>query len=231
MAILVVEDDADLSELVAHHLRREGWEVDVVADGAKALAEARARAYQLIVLDLMLPGLPGLELCRRLRREPDTAAVPIIMLTARTSEADRVVGLELGADDYVTKPFSPRELVARVRAVLRRGRPDGPPVMHEVMTFGPLRIDRDAYQVTRNGEVVQLTPTQLRMLFLLAGNLGRAFTREQLVQHACGGDIFVEARTIDSHISRMRSLLGTAPDGGAYIETVRGVGYRFRNPA
>ena len=229
-AILVVEDDADLSELIAHHLRREGWEVEVVADGALAIEQARAQPPQLVVLDLMLPGLPGLEVCRRLRREAPTAGVPIIMLTARSSEADRVVGLELGADDYVTKPFSPRELVARIRAVLRRGPRAELPAVHEVLEVGPLRIDRDAYQVTRAGQPVALTPTQLRMLFLLAGNPARAFTREQLVQHACGGDIFVEARTIDSHVSRMRSLLGPTPDGGAYIETVRGVGYRFRMP-
>jgi two-component system, OmpR family, alkaline phosphatase synthesis response regulator PhoP len=227
-AVLVVEDDNDLSDLVAHHLRREGYDVTSVNDGARAVELTRADPPALIILDLMLPGLPGLEVCRRIRSQPQTAGVPIIMVTARSSEADRVVGLELGADDYVTKPFSPRELVARVRAVLRRGLREEVPARRERLDFGELQIDLDAYRVTLRGETVALTPTQLKMLFLMASHPERAFTREQIIQQACGGDIFIEARTVDSHVSRIRSQLGEAPGGGWYVETVRGVGYRFR---
>jgi two-component system, OmpR family, alkaline phosphatase synthesis response regulator PhoP len=225
--ILLVEDDADLAALVAHHLRREGYAVSEESDGARAVEAAKRATPQLVILDLMLPGLPGLEVCRRLRLEEGTSRVPIIMLTAKSSETDRVVGLELGADDYVTKPFSPRELVARVRAVLRRGERHDP-VTRQPIVRGELRIDLDSYRVTRGGEPLALTPTQLKMLALLAQNPGRAFTRGQLIQHACGGDIYVEERTVDSHVSRIRSQLGQLPDGGWYIETVRGVGYRFR---
>jgi DNA-binding response OmpR family regulator len=227
-AVLVVEDDQDLSELVAHHLRREGYDVASEPDGGRAIERTRRDPPDLVILDLMLPGVPGLEVCRRLRLQPETSGVPIIMLTARASEADRVVGLELGADDYVTKPFSPRELVARVRAVLRRGTRDELPPRREVLDFGELRVDLGAYRVTVRGEPVPLTPTQLRMLFLMASHPERAFTREQIIQQACSGDIFVEARTVDSHVSRIRSQLGEAPGGGWYVETVRGVGYRFR---
>ncbi len=226
--ILLVEDDADLAALVAHHLRREGFAVDEQSDGARAVEAVRHAPPQLVILDLMLPGLPGLEVCRRIRLHRETAHVPIIMLTAKSSETDRVVGLELGADDYVTKPFSPRELVARVRAVLRRGDRD-PPAGREPIVRGELRIDLQAYRVTLAGEPLALTPTQLKMLALLAQNPGRAFTRGQLIEHACGGDIYVEERTVDSHVSRIRSQLGQLPDGGWTIETVRGVGYRFRD--
>lgn len=226
--LMVVEDDADLANLVAHHLRREGFDVVCVRDGAEAVEAARKAPPQLVILDLMLPGLPGLEVCRRLRQGRGTAGVPIIMLTAKASETDRVVGLEVGADDYVTKPFSPRELVARVRAVLRRGTHEAAPPPAEPIVHGALRIDLASYRVTFRGHPLKLTPTQLKILSLLARHPGRAFTREQLIEHACGGDIYVEERTIDSHVSRIRSQLGEAPGGGWYIETVRGVGYRLR---
>jgi phosphate regulon transcriptional regulator PhoB len=221
--VLVVEDEPDIRHLIAHHLAREGYRCREVASGAEALRAVRASTPDLIVLDLMLPEVDGIEVCRRLRGEPRTAAIPIIMLTAKSDEVDRVVGLELGADDYVTKPFSPKELVARVRAVLRRARPD---TQGRVYREGPVVLDPSRHAVTVRGAEVSLTPKEFDLLQVLLEAAGRVLTREHLLTHVWGyahADQ-IESRTVDVHVRRLRAKLG---DEGRRIATVKSVGYRF----
>jgi phosphate regulon transcriptional regulator PhoB len=221
--ILVVEDEPDIRALVVLHLEREGFRCRTAASGPDALREAKARRPDLIVLDLMLPGLGGLEVCRRLRSDRETAGVPIIMLTAKADEVDRVVGLELGADDYVVKPFSPKELVARARAVLRRARPvEGA----SVLSAGPLSLDAARHVVTLDGHALVLTPKEFDLLHALLEAAGRVLSREHLLNHVWGyarADE-IESRTVDVHIRRLRAKLG---DVGNRIATVKSVGYRF----
>ncbi|MBK5910219.1 phosphate regulon transcriptional regulatory protein PhoB [Rhodothalassium salexigens] len=219
--ILFVEDEASLTELVRYNLERENFDVTCAADGEEGLMMATEVPPDLILLDWMLPNLSGIEICRRLRRNTATASVPIIMLTARTEEADRVRGLDTGADDYITKPFSPRELIARINAVLRRVRPG---LSGEVLRYGDIVLDSKSHKVTRNDRPVHLGPTEFRMLRHFLENPGRVFSREQLLDAVWGHDVYVELRTVDVHIRRLRKALNTddLPD---LIRTVRSAGY------
>jgi two-component system phosphate regulon response regulator PhoB len=220
--ILVVDDEPDATELLAFNLQQAGYQVTTAVDGAEALHQAQALVPDLIVLDLMLPKLNGLEVCRTLKRDARTAAVPILMLTAKSAEIDRVVGLELGADDYVTKPFSPRELVLRVKNLLRRGQ--GPPQPQEHYRIGSLTIDLPRHEVTVAGQPVVLTATEFKLLVLLVERRGRVQSREQLLRDVWGYDTAIDTRTVDTHMRRLRQKMGTS---AACLETVRGLGYRM----
>ena len=222
--ILIVEDEEDILELVTYNLKREGYNTVGAGSGEDALAEAAARTPDLILLDLMLPGVDGLEVCRRLKKEPRTDGIPVIMLTAKGEEADIVAGLELGADDYVTKPFSVRVLVARVRAALR-GKRRGAPESDDVIHAHDIEIDPSRYRVTVAGEPVPLTLTEFNVLRTLAARPGRVYTRYQIVDAVHGQDYPVTDRSVDVQIVGLRRKLGPA---GSCVETVRGVGYRFR---
>lgn len=225
--ILVVEDERDLAELVAYNLREAGHDVTCIHDGATALAEIQRNTPDLLVLDVMLPDLSGLEICRRLRRNPQTLRLPVIMLTARSDEVDRVVGFEVGADDYVPKPFSPRELVLRVDAILRRTAQTEAPEGPQVIALGDLVIDVPAHRVEVQGEEVPLTALEFRLLLDLASRAGRVQSRDALLERVWGYAPNVETRTVDTHVKRLREKLGVA---SAQIETVRGVGYRALKP-
>lgn len=221
--ILIVEDDADIAESLRYNLEREGLKTRTAETGEKGLTaalDAQAGAPALIILDIMLPGMSGTELCRRLRREPQTRRTPIIMLTARTSEAERVAGLDLGADDYITKPFSVRELMARVRAVLRRVDADTQARYED----DHLQIDFAEMRVVCEGSSVKLTRKEFALLSMLAKSAGRVATRQQLLDNVWGYQYFGDTRTLDVHIRRLRQKLGPCGDA---IETVVGVGYRF----
>jgi len=220
--VLVVDDEPDLLELVRINLAQSGYTVETAASGSDALAALRRAPPDVMILDLMLPDLSGTELCARVRADQRLAALPIIMLTAKSEEIDRVVGLELGADDYVTKPFSPRELALRVRAVLRRRAPTGEEA--RVLEHGALRVDPDSHRASVDGREITLTAKEFQLLVALMGRPGRVMTRERLVDEVWGSDITVTSRTIDTHLKRLREKLGRAGD---LIETVRGVGYRF----
>lgn len=222
--ILVVDDEKDIRELVRYNLARDGYKVECAQTGEEALRTARSAAPDLIVLDLMLPGLDGLEVCKRLKAERQTAAVPIVMLTAKGEDADVVAGLELGADDYVIKPFSPRVLLARVRAVLRRSEEpaEAEPAM---IRRGGLVIDPARHQVTVDGEPANLTALEMRVLIALARRPGLVLTRYQIVDASQGEGVGVTDRSVDVHIVSLRRKLGAC---GPLIETVRGIGYRFK---
>lgn len=225
--ILVVEDEPDMAELVAMRLRREGYLAEIASDGQEALQKARADPPDLLVLDLMLPKVSGTEVATELRHDPRTANVPIVMLTAKGEESDVIVGLKLGADDYVTKPCSLSVLVARIGAVLRRTVPAGP-AAHSPITLGLVRIDPDQHQVKVDGRPVVLTRTEFRILLALASARGRVLSRYQLVDEAMGPSTIVTDRTIDVHVAALRRKLGKAR---RYIQTVRGVGYRLDTEA
>jgi two-component system phosphate regulon response regulator PhoB len=220
--VLVVDDEPDLLELVRVNLSQSGYTVETAASGTDALAALRRAPPDVMVLDLMLPDLSGTELCARVRADQRLTGLPIIMLTAKSEEIDRVVGLELGADDYVTKPFSPRELALRVRAVLRRRAPSGDEA--RVFEHGDLRVDPDSHRASVSGKEISLTAKEFQLLVALMGRPGRVMTRERLLDEVWGSDITVTSRTIDTHLKRLREKLGSAGD---LIETVRGVGYRF----
>ena len=220
--ILVVDDEPDALDLVAFNLKQAGLEVVTADDGAAALKRAREVVPDLILLDLMLPEVDGLEVCKQLRRDPATASIPIIMLTAKAAEIDRVLGLELGADDYVTKPFSPRELVLRVKNLVRRR--EAPVEAAEHLAFGELSIDIPRHQVTVGRRRVDLTATEFKLLTTLALRRGRVQTRDQLLQDVWEYDAVIDTRTVDTHMRRLREKLGTA---ARFLDTVRGVGYRF----
>jgi DNA-binding response OmpR family regulator len=221
--ILVVDDEPGILDLVSYGLRREGYEVETAADGERALARARENGFDLVVLDVMLPGISGLDVCRTLRAESD---VPILMLTARDAEVDTVVGLEVGADDYVTKPFSLAELVSRVRAMLRRRELDRATATRDgvVREAGEIRIDLARHEVTVAGEPVSLTPSEFRLLALLINEPQRVFSRRQIMQHLWDSAWVADERTCDAHVSNLRRKLGSAADR---IATVRGVGYKL----
>jgi DNA-binding response OmpR family regulator len=221
--VLVVEDNVRTQEAIALYLRHAGYEVDLAATGPDALASAAARQPDLIVLDLMLPGLSGLDVCRALRERTD---VPIIMVTAKTTEEDKLTGLRAGADDYVTKPFSPRELVARIATVLRRARPGS-----RVISAGDVEIDLTSREVRRNGAVVAMTPAEFRLLEVLASNPGRAWTRADLGERAFGLEYDALDRTIDAHVMNLRRKLERDRAKPDLIQTVFGIGYRFRSSA
>jgi two-component system phosphate regulon response regulator PhoB len=220
--ILVVDDEPDLLELVRFNLDRAGFSVETAASGKEALARLRRSVPDLLVLDLMLPDLSGEEVCRRVRGDPALSGLPVIMLTAKSEEVDRVVGFELGADDYVTKPFSPRELVLRVKALLRRSYEA--PASSAPLERGPLRLDPERHRCAVEGEEVELTAKEFQLLEVLMRRPGRVMTREKLLDEVWGSDIAVTARTIDTHLKRLREKLGAAAD---LIQTVRGLGYRF----
>lgn len=220
--ILVVDDEADAVELVAFNLRQAGYSVTTAADGAEALQKARAQPPDLIVLDLMLPEISGLEVCKTLRRDPAFSRIPIIMLTARAAELDRVLGLELGADDYVTKPFSPRELVLRIQKLLDRGQTKT--AAPETLRFGNLLIDVPRHLVTVRHKRVDLTATEFRLLTLLAQRRGRVQSRDALLRDVWEYNSLVDTRTVDTHMRRLREKMGPA---AKHLDTVRGVGYRF----
>ena len=222
-SILVIDDEKDLIELVKYGLEKEGFLVRGVLDGESGLSTAARDVPDLVIVDLMLPGMDGLEVCRRLRSDSRTAGIPIIMLTAKSAESDRVVGLELGADDYVTKPFSPRELAARVKAVLRRSSPQ--PAGPTLIRRGGLTIDLTRREVSCDGNAIPLTASEFRLLHFLANHPGQVFSRSELIDGALGREISVVDRTIDVHVTGLRRKLG---DCGEWIETVRGFGYRFR---
>ena len=217
-----MDDEPEAVELVEFNLKQGGFDVAVAADGAEALKKARGLMPSLIVLDLMLPEVDGLEVCKMLRRDSATAKVPIIMLTAKAAEIDRILGLELGADDYITKPFSPRELVLRVKRILQRGQ--APDQEQERLKFGELVIDGPRHLVTWRGKKVDLTATEFKLLMLLAQRRGRVQSRDQLLRDVWDYQSAIDTRTVDTHMRRLREKLGPA---SKYLDTVRGVGYRF----
>ncbi len=223
--ILIVEDEPDIADLVKYHLDKAGLAARVVGDGKQALDLIVREPPDLVVLDLMLPGLDGLEVCRRLRGNLSTRRVPVIMLTAKAEEVDRIVGLEIGADDYVPKPFSPRELVARVKAVLRRTA--APPELSEApVAVGGLRLDPVRHEVTKGGQPVLLSAMEFRLLEFFLRHRGRVYTRGQLLDQVWGQDRFVEPRTVDVHIRRLREKIEDDPRNPTLILTIRGLGYK-----
>ncbi|KAB2954511.1 response regulator transcription factor [Heliorestis acidaminivorans] len=228
--ILVVEDDSNILELVKFNLEKEGHIVNEAIDGESAIIKLQETLPDLVILDLMLPRLDGLEVCKKLRANTRSSNLPILMLTAKSEEFDKVLGLEMGADDYMTKPFSPRELVARVKALLRRSSrressSDGP------IQVGEISIDVERYEVWIHGRKQELTPKEFELLRLLASNPGKVFNREFLLERIWGYDYFGDSRTVDVHIRHIRQKVEKDPANPRYIETVRGVGYKFRDPA
>ena len=225
--ILVVEDEADIRKLISYHLNQERFRVLEAENGEDALDMVRKETPRLIVLDLMLPSLSGLEFCKIIRQTPETAQTPILMLTARAGEADRVVGLELGADDYITKPFSPREMVARVKAVLRRTESPASPDAAEIYEKGPLKVNFTTYEVHVAGRPVRLTLKGFEVLRFLIQNRNRVLSRDQILDGVWRSDVYVTARTVDVHIRRIREALEHDDRIPEWIVTVRGVGYKF----
>jgi len=222
--ILIIEDDTDIQELVQYNLERQGYKVIAAADGETGFKLALQTNPDLVLLDIMLPGIDGLSVCRRLRENNDTRHLPIIMLTARGEESDVVVGLELGADDYVTKPFSPKELIARVRAMLRRSKEDQlEPAKSQRVVAGPVEIDDERHEAYYRGSPLKLTLAEYRLLQTLASRPGRVFTRDQLLERITGGDVYVIDRNVDVHIRAIRKKL---EQDSEFIVTVRGVGYK-----
>jgi two-component system, OmpR family, response regulator RegX3 len=221
--VLVVEDEESFSDPLAYMLRKEGYEVAVAASGPDALREFDRSGADLVLLDLMLPGLSGTEVCRQLRQRSN---VPVIMLTAKDSEVDKVVGLEIGADDYITKPYSSRELLARVRAVLRRGA-EPPEIASPVLEAGPVRMDVERHVVSVNGEVVQVPLKEFELLEVLLRNAGRVLTRGLLIDRVWGADYVGDTKTLDVHVKRLRSKIEPNPAEPRYLRTVRGLGYKF----
>ncbi|HEY8749558.1 MAG TPA: response regulator transcription factor [Tepidisphaeraceae bacterium] len=224
--ILVIDDEKDLIELVRYNLEKDGFDVIAATDGQAGLEVVKKHRPDLVVLDLMMPGLDGLQICQQLRADPRSGRIPLIMLTAKATEADRVVGLELGADDYITKPFSPREVLARVKAVLRRSSPAAE--QRQEIRVGDLAIDLGGHEVNYKGQRVAFTATEFRILEFLASRPGRVFSRDEIIDAALGNETAVFDRTVDVHITAIRRKLGA---GAEYIETVRGFGYKFRHVA
>ncbi|MCP5023170.1 MAG: response regulator transcription factor [bacterium] len=223
--ILIIEDDADIVELMQYNLAKEGFQVRIARDGEAGLHEVRRHRPDLVLLDLMMPGLDGLEVCRRIRRDADLASTPIVMVTAKSEESDVVTGLELGADDYLAKPFSPRELLARVRAVLRRGqgKMGGKKTR---MEFEGVVMDRDRHEVSVDGALVEFTRAEFRLLWALGESPGRVFARDEIVEYITGGEAFISDRNVDVHVSAVRKKLDPYSD---LVKTVRGVGYKIKD--
>jgi two-component system phosphate regulon response regulator PhoB len=219
--ILIVEDEAPLVTMLRYNLEREGFQVCEAGDGEEALVQIAERRPDLVLLDWMLPLVSGIEVCRRIRRSPETRSLPVVILTARGEETDRVRGLDSGADDYVVKPFSPSELVARLRAVMRRAQPSA---AQDVLQFADVEVDTAAHRVSRGGRAIHLGPTEFRLLRYLIAHPGRVFSREQLLDAVWGHDVYVEARTVDVHIRRLRKALNTG-DAVDVVRTVRSAGY------
>jgi len=222
--IFVVEDDPDIARLVRHHLENEGFVVRVYPTGATVLGDAERQRPALFVLDIMVPGKDGLELCRQIRQMPLLVSIPVIFLTAKSGEADRILGLELGADDYIAKPFSPRELVARVKAVLRRFER---PLSQSPIRVGEIEVDPGAMTLTVRGQRVTTTATEFRLLDHFARHLGRVFTRDQLLDSVWRDTAYVTPRSVDVYVRRIREKIEPDPENPRYLKTVRGAGYRF----
>jgi DNA-binding response OmpR family regulator len=227
--VLIVEDESDLVKLLKYNLEKEGFKVSYASDGAVALAEARRDPPDVIVLDLMLPGLDGLEVCRQLRRNDRFVRTPILILSARGEEADRIVGLELGADDYVTKPFSTREVIARLRALLRRNEPATP--LRSKVQRGDIVIDPTAHSVSISGKVVDLSALEFKLLHYMALHPGMVFSRDQLLDGVWGNDRSVTPRSVDVYVRRIREKIENRPQQPTWVQTVHGVGYRFATSA
>src|SRR6202045_289081 len=227
--VLVIEDDKDIVELVRYNLEKDGYQVFSSGDGTTGLAQVRKAPPDLLILDLMLPKLSGLEICKEVRKDVSLNRLPILMLTARGEEADRVIGLEMGADDYVTKPFSPRELAARVKALLRRAEPAGD--VERAIEVGRLLIDPSSYRVTRAGKALTLSTLEFRLIYYLAARPNRVFTRDQLLDAVWGTDRFVTPRSVDVYIRRLREKIETEPENPVHLKTVRGAGYLFESAA
>jgi two-component system phosphate regulon response regulator PhoB len=225
MKILIIEDDRDIAELVEYNLKEERFQVEVCANGQKGLAKAQKNPPDLIVLDLMLPDLGGIEICKALKQDSKLRSIPVLMLTAKGEEVDRIVGFEVGAEDYITKPFSPRELVLRVKAVLKRTQSKDAMPGHRPATFGKLHIDPDKFEVKVGDQPVKLTALEFKLLNYLLEVKGRVATRDTLLDRVWGYDSDLNTRTVDTHIKRLREKLGEV---GNYIETIRGLGYRFK---
>jgi len=221
--ILAVDDEQDILDLITYNLSKEGFKVSTAKTGETALEMTTKESFDLIILDLMLPGLQGTELCRILKKDPKTAFLPIIMLTARSQEIDKVIGLEIGADDYMTKPFSPRELIARVKAVLRRTQ--SPSQTEQVIRVGDININPETYQVFKKDQLIQLSATEFRLLRYLAERKGRIFDRNMLLDAVWKDEAYVEPRTVDVHIRRLRAQIEDDPSHPRYIKTRRGIGY------
>lgn len=224
--ILIVDDEDSIRELLKFKLQKEGYSVREADNGNSVAGIVKSEPVDLILLDLMLPGLDGLEVCRSLKGQPCTSGVPIIMLTAKNEEIDKIIGLELGADDYITKPFSPRELIARVKAVLRRNTKELPLVGE--LSIGKLKFNFARYEVYLGKDRLEFTPKEYELLKLFVTNLGKVYTREQLLDKVWGYEYFGDTRTVDVHVRHLRAKLAQDPDIAEAIETVRGVGYRFR---
>jgi phosphate regulon transcriptional regulator PhoB len=226
--ILIVDDEPDIVDLVSYNLKKDGFRVTTASDGEQALNKIRKDKFDLVVLDLMLPGIQGVELCRIIRNDPKTAVTPIIMLTAKGEEVDRVIGLESGADDYMTKPFSSRELIARIKAILRRTGEKA--TTEKAITIGKLLINLETHGVTKGKTPLELSATEFKLLVYLVERKGKVFSREQLVDAVWKGEAFIEPRTVDVHIRRLRTQIEDDPSNPMYIKTRRGVGY-YVDPA
>jgi two-component system alkaline phosphatase synthesis response regulator PhoP len=223
--ILVIEDDADIAALVKHYLEKEGYRAVVVPDGAKGLAEAERRKPEMVILDLMLPGMDGLEVCKKLRSRRETSSTPVLMLTAKGEESDKIIGLELGADDYLTKPFSPRELVARVKALLRRTQPSE---ASAILRYGKVTLDPARHEVRLGEKEIVLTAKEFGLLAMLLSNRGRVLTRDALLNQVWGYDYFGTTRTVDVHIRRLREKIPVLSEA---IQTVKSLGYKIKDEA
>jgi len=225
--ILIVDDEPDIVELVSYNLERERFFTTRAHDGETALRKVKIEKPDLLILDLMLPGIGGLDICKKIRANPETSDLPIIMLTAKADEVDKIIGLEIGADDYITKPFSVKELVARVRTVLRRTQEGAKPSVKETFEFNGLSINYVSCSVLVEGCPVTLSPTELKLLFFFTRNPGRVYSRDQILNHVWGDDAFITDRAVDVHIRRLRSQIEKDMDHPQFILTVRGFGYKF----
>ncbi len=228
--LLIVEDEPDVTQLLRYNLAKEGYEVLTAATGGEAVRLARDVLPDVVLLDIMIPELNGWEVCRRLKSVPATQVIPIIMVTGRVEEGDKVLGFELGADDYVTKPFSPRELIARVRAIVRRTQRPTNPDRKAPITAGGLEIDRERFEVRMDGALLELTRKEFDLLVTLVGSPGRVFSRDELLDLVWGRDGNVEPRTVDVHVARLRGKFTAAGVSAPGVDSVRGVGYRFKDP-
>jgi phosphate regulon transcriptional regulator PhoB len=225
--ILIVDDEKDIVDLISYNLEKEGFVTIKAYDGESALKLVKAKRPDMVILDLMLPGIRGLEVCKFIRKNPETETLPIIMLTAKGDQVDKILGLEMGADDYITKPFNVRELIARVRAVMRRAEVRHDSDKKEKFAYKGLRFDYTSYEVTVDGKKIDLGPTELKLLRFLTQHPGRVYTRDQLLDYVWGDETFVEPRTVDVHISRLRMAIEEDKEKPQHILTVRGIGYKF----
>lgn len=225
--ILIVDDEKDIADLVSYNLEREGFSTIKAFDGGKVLAIVKSQKPDLIILDLMLPGMNGLDICKSIRANPEMAHVPVIMLTAKGDEVDKIIGLEIGADDYITKPFSIKELIARVRTILRRIQEKEKTSAKETFEYDGLTINYKSCVVRGQGQLINLSPTELKLLFFFTRNPGRVYSRKQILDHVWGDDTFITDRAVDVHIRRLRSQIEQDVENPRYILTVRGFGYKF----